>query len=115
MALNDAILNIGANAMAAAMAYGSIHTATPNGSGSNESSAPREAIDWATASGGDLALDAPIAFEGGAASGAAHDIGFWSASTGGVFYGYLPLTGDTTFNAAGEYTVTAVSLAGSAS
>jgi hypothetical protein len=59
-------------------------------------------------------LTGPIDFEGGAASGAATHLGFWSAPTGGVFYGFVPLTGDQSFNAAGEYTVNSISLNGSA-
>jgi hypothetical protein len=114
MAINDALLNVGANAMAAVALYASVHTAAPNSSGSNESTAARKPIDWSAASAGDLALDAPLDFTGGAANGAATHVGFWSASTGGTFYGWLALTGDATFNAAGEYTVTTLSLAGSA-
>lgn len=114
MALNDALLNIAANAMGVAAAFASIHTAAPNASGSNESTAARKVIDWSAAAAGDLALDAPLAFTGGAAGGPATHIGFWSLATGGVFYGFFPLTGDLTFNAAGEYTVSAVALTGTA-
>ena len=44
MALNDTVLNIGANAMRSAMAYLSLHTAIPNIAGDHESSAPRQAF-----------------------------------------------------------------------
>lgn len=114
MPLNDTILNIGAEAMADVALYAAIHTATPNGSGSNQSSAGRVAIPWAAASGGDLSTSTAMDFTGGAATGAATHLGFWSASTGGTFYGYVPLTGDQTFNSAGEYTVTSISIPGSA-
>lgn len=114
MAINDALLTIGAQAMADAAVYAAIHTAEPNGSGSNQSSAARVLIDWATAASGDVALDTDLEFTGGASSGAATHIGFWSASSSGTFYGWLPLSGDQTFNAAGEYTVTAITLTGSA-
>ena len=40
-------------------------------------------------------------------------VGFWSASTAGTFYGYYALTGDQTFNAAGEYTISSLSIPGS--
>ena len=49
-----------------------------------------------------------IAFTGGAASGPVVRVGYWSASTSGTYYGGSLLTGDATFNAAGEYTVTSV-------
>lgn len=115
MPLSDAALNIGNAAAQAAMTHARIHTAQPNASGSNESAAARLPITWVTAANGDLVMTADLAFTGGAASGAATHIGFWSQlGAGGTFYGYLPLTGDATFNAAGEYTVTAVTITGTA-
>lgn len=112
--INDALLNVGANAMGAAAAYMSLHTATPNTSGSNESAAPRVASSWGAAATGDItATNRP--FTGGTANGAVVAVGFWSAQAAGTgtWYGYLPLTGDATFNSAGEYTVTSVTLNGS--
>lgn len=115
MALNDTILNIGNAAAQTAMTHMAIHTAQPNASGSNESAAARQAITWVTAANGDLVITQDLNFTGGAASGAATHIGFWSASSAGTFYGWLALTGDQTFNAAGEYTVTGVTITGTAS
>lgn len=115
MPLNDTILNIGNAAMQTAMTHMSLHTATPNTSGSNESTAARQAITWVTAANGDMIATVDLAFTGGAASGACTHVGFWSALTAGTFYGYLPLTGDQTFNAAGEYTVTGITITGTAS
>jgi hypothetical protein len=115
MALNDAILNIGNAAAQTAMTHAQIHTAEPNASGSNEATSAREAITWVTAANGDLVITADLAFTGGASSGPATHIGFWSALTTGTFYGWLLLSGDTTFNAAGEYTVTGVNITGTAS
>lgn len=114
--INDALLNVGANAMASAAAYMSLHTATPNAAGSNESVAPRIAASWGAAATGDITAS-NRAFTGGAANGAVVAVGFWSAQASGTgtFYGYLPLTGDANFNSAGEYTVTSVTLNGSAS
>lgn len=114
MALNDTILNIGAAAMQAAMTHMSIHTTTPNAAGSNESTAARKAITWVTAANGDMVATVDLAFTGGASGGPAQFAGFWSALTTGTFYGYYPLTGDQTFNAAGEYTVTAINIPGTA-
>jgi hypothetical protein len=110
MALNDTILNIGAAAMQSAMTHASIHSAADT-----ESTAGRQAITWETASGGDMIATVDVAFTGGASSGAATRVGFYSAGTGGTYYGELPLTGDQTFNAAGEYTLTGVSIPGTAS
>jgi hypothetical protein len=115
VALNDTILNIGNAQMQTSMTHLQIHTAQPNASGSNEASSARQSITWVTAANGDLVITADLAFTGGASSGAATHIGFWSALTVGTFYGWLALTGDQTFNAAGEYTVTGVTITGTAS
>jgi len=113
MALLDNILNIGADAMAAAMTHASLHTSTPDSSGSNAASGvDRVAISWADASGGDLTLADELVFEGGTPGGDVTHVGFWSAATGGTFYGALALAGDDTFNAAGEYTVPSGTIAG---
>lgn len=114
MPLNDTILNIGAAAMQSAMTHASLHTAQPDATGSNASAAARKPITWVTAANGDMVATVDLAFTGGAASGAATHIGFWSAITAGTFYGWLPLTGDQTFNAAGEYTVTGITITGTA-
>lgn len=114
MALNDTILNIGAAAMQAAMTHLQIHTAEPNASGSNEATSARQAITWVTAANGDMVATVDLAFTGGAASGPATHAGFWSAAAAGTFYGWYALTGDQTFNAAGEYTVTGISIPGTA-
>ncbi len=94
----------------------SIHTALPNASGSNESTAARVAASWPTAANGDFGALSNKAFTGGAAGGPALYLGFWSNGTlgSGTFYGYIPLTGDAAFNAAGAYTVTSVTIPGTA-
>ncbi|WP_100811803.1 hypothetical protein [Microbacterium sp. BR1] len=115
MALNTTILNIGASAMRTAITHASTHTATPNASGSNEGTAGREAITWNAASAGDFDLATALAFAGGASGEAVAAIGLWSAGTSGTFYGYFVPTGDTAFNAAGEYTVTEITVDGSVS
>lgn len=116
MPINNTLLNIGANAMRTAVTHASLHTATPDANGSNESSAGRKAITWTAVSGsGDFGLAADLDFTGGASSGPVAAVGLWSASVGGTFYGYAVPTGDTTFNTDGEYTVTEIDFDGSAS
>ena len=112
--LNTALLTVAVTAMQGAAKYMSLHSAAPDGSGSNETAAARKLITWDTASQ-DMAFTDDLAFTGGAASGDCKYAGLWSASTGGTFYGYQALTGDQAFNAAGEYTVTAGTWTGSAS
>ncbi len=115
MPLNDTILNIGNASMQTSITHAAIHTAQPDAAGSNPSAAARQAITWVTAANGDLVVTADLVYTGGAGSGAATHVGFWSAVTSGTFYGWLPLTGDQTFNAAGEYTVTGITITGTAS
>lgn len=113
MAVNSAFLQAGAAAQATAFPYLSIHTATPNASGSNESTAARVNAGWTTNNGVLTATNK--AFAGGAASGPALYVGYWSALTAGTFGGYHPLTGDQAFNAAGQYTINSVTVTPTAS
>lgn len=112
MPLNTAALNVGAAAIRGVLGYASTHTAVPNASGSSEGTGARKAITWSAATAGDFTLASPIAFTGLAASEAVAAIGLWSAATGGTFYGYFVPAGDSTANAAGEYTVTAITVDG---
>lgn len=107
--LTDATLNSLGNDLAAKMTHASLHSGAPGSTGANETSAGRVALTWTVDADGDL-TDTGLAFTGGAASGAVGYIGFWTAASGGTFRGHLPLTGDATFNASGEYTVTTVTV-----
>ena len=104
----DTALNVGANAIAAAYPYLSLHTAGAVTSSADESTAARVAAAWPTAATGDLAIVVGKAFTGGAASGPCVRVGYWSLASGGVYGGGSLLTGDQSFNATGEYTITGV-------
>ena len=118
MALNDTILNVGVTAMGTSMAFLGLHTADPSTGGANPANSPRVAAGWGAASGGDITTTNK-AFTGGAAGGPCTYVGFWSTAgtgtppTGGVFYGSQALTGDQTFNSAGEYTISTLTVNGS--
>jgi hypothetical protein len=114
MALNTAALNAEATTLATDAAYLSLHTADPGATGTNETSAARVAAAWGGASGGAITTSSKN-FTGGAASGACTYVGLWSASTAGTFYGGFALSGDQTFNAAGQYTLTSLTITGTAS
>lgn len=114
MALNDAGLVLAANAVDTAITHMSIHTTGGVGSSANESTAPRVAVNGTVDGDGDITWT-NVAFTGGAASGPAVRVGYWTAPTGGTYLGGSLLTGDQTFNAAGEYTVTSVTETGTAS
>lgn len=109
MALEQAVLNAGVDGATAIMGWAAIHSDATSGSQvSNE----RVAIVWDPATGAVAASGAvPLAFTG-AASGPATHLGIWDASTAGTFRGTVALTGDQAFNAAGEYSVTSITLTG---
>lgn len=115
MAINDTLLNIGNAAMQAVALYMSTHTDTPDATGSNEGTGTRQSITWETAASGDMIVTTDVEFTDLGTSEAVEHIGFWSAATDGTFYGSLPVTGDQTANSAGEYTVTGVTITGTAS
>jgi len=117
MALLDNILVIGANSMRTAITHISLSTADPGTTtGINQATSARLPAGWAaTTAGGDFSITSALNFTGGAANGPVTHVCFWSAATAGTFYGSQALTGgsDTTFNSAGEYTVTALTVNGS--
>lgn len=104
-----------ANALRAKYVYAQLHTAAAGGSGtSNVSAAGRQSVSWAAATNdGDFGLSSAINFTGGAASGAVYSVTLWDAASNGTFGGEFVLTGDATFNAAGEYSVTTLNTNGS--
>jgi len=115
--LSDAAMVVGANAMKAVMTYAQLHSAAAGPSGTaNLCASTRRAITWSAATGnGDFGLGAQLNFTGGAASAPVFSVTIWSASTSGTLYGEFILSGETAFNAAGEYSVTSLNLDGSAS
>ena len=115
MALTDATLNSVGTHLASLLSYASLHSANPGTTGASETSAPRKAVTFTVDADGDLTLNGTIAFTGGAASGAVTYVGLWSAVTGGTFRGGFALTGDATFNAAGEYNLTGLTINGTSS
>lgn len=115
MPLNDTIQNIGCAAMQTAMTHAALYTALPNAAGTtNVATSARQPITWVTAANGDMVATVDLNFTGGAASGPCTYVGFWSAATSGTYYGEQALTGDQTFNAAGEYTLTGITITGTA-
>lgn len=115
MALNDAALVLAANAVDAAITHMSLHTTGAVTSSTSESTAARVAVNGTVDADGDITWTGPYNFTGGAASGPVVRVGYWSALTGGTYYGGTLLTGDATFNAAGEYAVTSVTETSTAS
>ena len=115
MALNDAALDVGGDAIAAAYPWIALHTSGTVADSTNESSAGRLAAGWSSATSGGNITAGPLNFTGGTADGSVVRVGYWSAETGGDYGGGSLLSGDQQFNAAGEYTVTEITETGSAS
>lgn len=116
MALNTAALNEAADGVTAVLAFASIHTAAPDATGSNEVTGggyARQPVTWDPAAGGIATADGTLSFSGPANEDATH-LGVWSLATGGTFYGSDALSGDVTFNAAGEYEVTSLTVTATA-
>lgn len=113
MALTPTELQALATKVSTDFPYLALHSADPGTTGANPTTAARVAASWVVSGGVLTASNIP--FTGGAANGACGFVGLWSASTGGTFGGGYALTGDTTFNSAGQYTVTSLAITGSAS
>jgi hypothetical protein len=106
--MSDPILrNAAADAAAASLegAFYSIHDGDTN---ADEVSNERLAPDYNTASGGVAALNATLSFTGAGSATASH-LGVWTTGTvgTGTFRFAVELSGDPTFNAAGEIDLTA--------
>jgi hypothetical protein len=112
MSLNDASITVAAEAVEAAITHFSLHTTGGVSSSANESTAARVAVSGVVDGDGDITWTGPYDFTGGAASGPCVRVGYWSASSGGTYLGGSLLTGDQTFNAAGEYTVDSITESG---
>lgn len=117
MALNGTGLSAQVSGLTAVAVYASLHTAEPNASGSSEvtgGSYTRESISWAAASNGTAATNANIVFDVPASTTITH-VGYWSAVSGGTFYGSRVLDASQTFATAGTYTISAGNLSESVS
>lgn len=79
---------------------------------SDQTSNERHLITSSVASGVITLTGTPYAFTGTPGAAATHAL-FFSAASAGTFYGYKALTGDATFNASGEYNLTAGTITGS--
>ena len=104
---------VGKNAMLDALAglaiFASLHEGDPGESGTNEISGgtpayARKAIAWNAADGGNLDSSNQPVFDVPGGKTVSY-VGFWSALSGGVFYGAADVV-DEVFGAQGTYTLT---------
>ena len=96
-----------------AIAYASLHTASPGDTGANEVTGgspayARKAITMAAASAGAIAASSQPVFDIPGSTTITH-VGFWSAVSGGTFLGNADVT-DETFASQGTYTLTSTVL-----
>ncbi len=78
----------------------------------DQTSAARVQLTSTVAGGIITATGVPYAFTGTPLDGATHAL-FFSASSGGTFYGFDALAGDQAFNASGDYSITSLTVTGS--
>ena len=117
MALNANGLNAQVGGLTSVASYASLHTAEPNNSGSSEvtgGSYSRESISWAAASNGTALSSAPIVFDVPGSTTITH-LGYWSAASGGTFYGSRQLNAQQTYATDGTYTIATGNLSESVS
>lgn len=102
MAMNNAYLNVVANAGRSAIT----HIGLLNGSG-NEVGAARKPVTWGSASNGDFVMTGNLVFDMQAGDNVSSWCGY-TALTGGTAYGGQPVT-PVTFSNDGTYTLLAAS------
>lgn len=112
--LNDAALVLAANAVDGAITHMQLHSGARGAAGTSNIIGSRVAVNGTVDGDGDITWS-NIAFTGLGASQAVAEVSYWSASSGGTYYGGTVLTGDATANAAGEYTITSLAENGTAS
>jgi hypothetical protein len=82
----------------------------------DQTSAQRRALASSVSAGVITATGVPYAFTGTPGDGATNALLFSTVGpSGGTFYGFEALTGDQTFNASGDYNLTALTITGSSS
>ena len=105
---NDTSKNLMLDALAAVAVFVSLHDNDPGVAGDNEISGGspayiRKAITWNAASGG--SIDSSNTPELDVPATTVKYVGFWSAESGGTFYGSADAT-DEVFASQGTYTIT---------
>lgn len=104
---NDAALVVMANAIDAQITHIQLYSAATDAAGTLNAVGARVAASATVDADGDLTWS-NLAFTGLAANQAVAAAGYWTALTGGTFYGSQALTGDTAANAAGEFNITSL-------
>ena len=105
--LNNTGKNLMLDGFAASALYVSLHSADPGTGGTAEitgGSYARQSAAWGSASSASLSNDTAIVFNVAGTTTINH-LGYWSANTGGTFYGSVQLDAEQTFATPGTYTI----------
>lgn len=114
MPFNDAALVLAANAIESAITHMQLHSDAAGAEGAANAIGTRVAVTGSVDADGDITWT-DIDFTGLPANSPVAEVTYWSAGTGGTYYGGGVPFGDPTANSAGEYTVTSVTETGTAS
>lgn len=115
MPFSNAAMQDAANAIRNKYLYAQLHSAGAGIDGkSHVATTTRVPFSWGAATNdGDFDIQSMIYFTNGSPNGVVYSVTIWDALTLGTFGGEFVLSGDTAFNAAGAYTVTAITQSGS--
>jgi len=106
MAMTDALLTVGATAIAADVKALQLHTTAPNASGVGGELGSRVAVTGASDADGDITWAG--AWTGLTPGATVWGVTYWTATSAGTYRGNnVRTTGDSTVNAAGEFNYTA--------
>lgn len=112
MPLNDIGMVFVATELQTKLMFAQLHSGIAGAFGTdNIAVAGRQLIHWTTPAAS-FGLISVLSFIGGTPGGPAYSITLWDTETDGVYYGENPLGGDNTFNAVGEFQVTAIDVTG---
>lgn len=114
MTLNDAALVTGATAIKNEITHMQLHSTNVGGAWGTGAIGARVAVAGTVDADGDITWS-NINFTGLAANAPVGGVSYWTASTGGSNRGGAGLTGDTTANSSGEFSITSITETGTAS
>lgn len=108
MAFSNAAKNTMLDHIGGLAVFVSLHTADPATTGANEvvgGAYTRESVTWNASAGGNLDSSNQPVFDVPGGTTITH-VGFWSAASGGVWYGGDQLDAPETYGSDGQFTLT---------
>jgi hypothetical protein len=105
MALHTTALVIAGNAVDTAIAFMQLHSGARGAAGTGNAVGTRVAVNGTVDAAGKITWT-NVAFTGLAANQVVAEVSYWSAASGGTYYGGAATAGAAAANAAGAYTIT---------